>query len=147
MDIDKVKAQLILDEGEKLTAYWDTTGNLTIGIGHLIIPSDKIGVGQTISQEQCDALFAADLQTAIDTCVKAPFVPYVKQPEAIQEVLVQICFNEGIYRLEEFVTFLTLLHNHNYSAAANDLEQTLYARQVPDRVSRYAADIRQCQGM
>ena len=144
MDLNEIKSQLIIDEGMSLTAYEDTLGNLTVGIGHLVMPSDQIEEGQTITQDQCDSFFNKDLQIAIDSCTKAPNIPYLNQPELVQESLVNMCYNMGVARLAQFITFLNLLHNKNYEAAAMDLMGTLWAKQVPERAQRIANKIKSC---
>ena len=51
-------------EGEKLSAYKDTNGYPTIGVGHLILPVDNLHVGDTITDEQSTAFLQKDLANA-----------------------------------------------------------------------------------
>ena len=54
-------------EGCRLDAYLDPIGKLTIGCGHLVLASDNIKLGDTITQEQSDELLRNDLRIAEDT--------------------------------------------------------------------------------
>jgi lysozyme len=54
-------------EGTKLTAYLDPISKLTVGTGHLVLASDNIQLGDTISQERSDELLRNDLKSAEDT--------------------------------------------------------------------------------
>ena len=40
--IEKLKEDLIRDEGKKLDVYHDHLGYKTVGIGHLILKDDKV---------------------------------------------------------------------------------------------------------
>ena len=143
MDINKLKAILSIDEGCERTVYLDTLGNKTVGIGHEVQPEDNLNLGDTITQTQCDNFFATDINKAINACIKSPVIPYITQPEAIQESLVDMYFNMGS-NLTGFTTFLSLIKAGNYSAAADDLKGTLWAKQVGSRAVRIEAAIRSC---
>ena len=63
-------------EGRRLTAYRDSKGIWTIGVGHAAtgLPPRPYA-GMTITEAQCDALLAADLapvEVVIDACVTLP---------------------------------------------------------------------------
>jgi lysozyme len=135
MDLNKIKARLILDEGCKLTVYMDTEGNLTCGIGHEVVPADNLKEGDMITQARCDQLFAADLATAIKFCTDSPAISFLGQPELVQEVLVDLAFNMGPV-FATFKTFQGLIRAREYSQAADDLKGTLWALQVPNRAIR-----------
>ncbi len=62
-------------EGVILHAYKDSKGLPTIGVGHLIVPDDGFNMKSRITQQQCDDLFAQDIQkyeSAVNRCVKVP---------------------------------------------------------------------------
>ncbi|MFJ7609857.1 MULTISPECIES: lysozyme [Bacteria] len=57
--IDFLKRQ----EGEKLAAYKDTRGILTIGVGHTgLVDGKPVAIGMTISKEKSSDLLRFDLQ-------------------------------------------------------------------------------------
>lgn len=51
-------------EGRRATAYRDTAGLWTIGIGHLIKPTESHLLSATLSDAEIDALFAKDIAWA-----------------------------------------------------------------------------------
>lgn len=58
-------------EGTVLHVYLDNVGNPTVGIGHLVLASDNLRVGDTISPEQARAFLQHDLagaEAAVNGC-------------------------------------------------------------------------------
>lgn len=80
-------------EGCKLTAYYDSVGVITIGVGHTAgagppIPEE----GMTITQEEADAIFDDDLdayEAAVREAIKLPMT------QNQYDAFVSICFNIG----------------------------------------------------
>jgi lysozyme len=77
-----------LFEGDVLTAYQDQRGVWTIGYGH----TAGVHSGQTITQEQAEALLVSDIQAAVD-CVNNAVM--VKLTQAQFDALVDFVFNVG----------------------------------------------------
>ncbi len=50
-------------EGYRLDVYMDTTGNPTVGYGHKVLPGDNLKIGDTITEERANELFASDYAT------------------------------------------------------------------------------------
>lgn len=75
-------------EGRKLTAYKDSGGVWTIGVGHT---DPEVKAGLTITPQQADELLAADLAEA-ESEVNATGVP-LTQPQF--DALVSFAFNVG----------------------------------------------------
>jgi lysozyme len=80
-------------EGRRLRAYKDSAGIWTIGIGHTSAAGlPKVTPGLTITEAECDAIFARDLEkyeSAVDKVVRAP----LEQHEF--DALVSLCYNIG----------------------------------------------------
>lgn len=138
MDLEKLDAELKRDEGERLTAYRDTLGNLTIGYGHLILDSDHIPEGSTISEARSIELYIHDRDHAI-VAVSMLFGDVATYPELIQRVLVNLMFNLGPNRLAKFKNFVAAIKNHDYIVAGNELENSLAYEQEPQRFDRLIA--------
>lgn len=77
-------------EALRLTRYADAAGKDTIGWGHLILPTDKIG--NTITKAQAETLLNADLMTAERAVLNAFTVP-LNQNQF--NALVSFQFNTG----------------------------------------------------
>lgn len=104
--IDLVKAS----EGCRLTAYRDSAGVLTIGYGH----THGVIAGQTITQNDADAMLLDDLDAAAESVGKLVSVPLT---QGQFDALCDFVFNLGEGRLRES-TLLRLLNKRDYSAAA-----------------------------
>ena len=79
-------------EGCKLTAYLDPVGKLTVGVGHLVLTKDNIKLGDTITQEQSDAILRSDLadsERAVNAFVK------VQLTQNMYDALIDFVFNVG----------------------------------------------------
>ena len=94
MDRKAIEETLIRDEGRELAVYADTLGNLTVGIGHLVIAKDGLFEGDTISDERCEELFQRDLDNAIADC-KRIYPAFDGFPEQAQQAIVNMMFNLG----------------------------------------------------
>ena len=80
-------------ESCRLTAYRDAVGVMTVGYGH----TGKVWAGMTVTQEQAEALLAADVAR-----FEAGVAKLVKVPLAQHEfdALVSFAFNCGLKNLE-----------------------------------------------
>lgn len=79
-------------EGNRKTAYKDTAGKWTIGIGHLIRPTEEWMKTATLTDEQVNELFAKDVAWA-ERAVERIF-PKVKRQNQF-DALVSFTYNLG----------------------------------------------------
>lgn len=79
-------------EGEKLQVYKDSGGYLTVGVGHLVLPSDNLSLGDVITQDQSDKFLKFDVQKAEKIVNKALNVPVTQN---MFDALVSHAFNTG----------------------------------------------------
>jgi lysozyme len=135
---DALYPQLRRDEGERLYAYKDSRGYLTIGVGRLI--DQKLNGG--ITREESTYLLTNDVNAKdADLDRELPWTRTLDGPR--RGAMRNMCFNLGITRLKLFTTFLELMRTGQFEAAARDLiEATLWAKQVGDRAVRIADQIR-----
>ena len=71
MDIEKLREQLIIDEGQVNEIYNDHLGYPTFGIGHLVIEGDSehgLPVGTAVSESRVDECFEKDVVSVIEDC-------------------------------------------------------------------------------
>lgn len=87
------RACLIAREGRRLTAYRDSVGVWTIGIGHTGAAGGlKPGPGVAITSAECDALFAVDVERYVASVAKGVKVPLsANQADA----LISVSYNIG----------------------------------------------------
>jgi len=106
------------EEGFKNKADKDSTGLLTIGVGHLIKPDEQHLVSATLTDEQVKELLRSDLRwcsEAVESSIKVPLTQ--KQFDA----LYSLCFNigEGAFRKS---TVVRRLNAGDYKGAADAIE-------------------------
>ena len=138
MNIDKLREQLKIDEGVKYEIYRDHLGYLTFGIGHLITEKDpEYGqpVKTEVSADRVNEVFNADVQKYINETKKV-FSDLESKPEAIQLVLVNMCFNLGAPRLSNFKKFIAAINDQQWSEAAVEMMDSRWAKQVGPRAER-----------
>jgi lysozyme len=135
MNKQKIIDQLIIDEDQKLVVYRDSLGYLTVGVGHLVLPTDKLLFGDTITEERCRQFLEKDLDSAIKDC-EINIENFYDHPEEIQNELVNLMFNLGYYTFSKFKNFISALNNKQYKNAASDLKNSLWYKQTGIRAKR-----------
>lgn len=148
-----ILADLRSDEGLRLTAYDDATGEpvpvggvckgtLTIGYGHA---GSDVVPGQVITEAQAEALLLNDEASAeLQTLAHLPWVTSIDPVR--QSVLVECLFNmgwgDGVRGLSGFHHTLGFMQAGQWDQAAAGLLNSLAAHQEPARVARWAEKLR-----
>ena len=138
MDLDKLKEEIKTDEGVIYEVYLDHLGYKTCGVGHLCRatdPENKLEVGDPVSVERVDILFAEDLETTIDEC-KLLYNNFDDLPEEVQKIIANMMFNMGRPRLSRFHKMKKAVDNGDWTEASVQMKDSLWARQVPNRADR-----------
>ena len=136
--IEQLTAQLRRDEGTRATAYKDSLGFLTIGVGRLI-DSRKPGAG--LRQDEIDYLLRNDINDRVQALTKA--LPWFwALDEARQGVLVNMAFQIGTAGLVEFSYTLGLVRDGKYTEAAVQRLKSKWATQTPERAKRLAEQMK-----
>lgn len=120
-------------EGLKLNPYLDTTGHLTIGWGR--------NLENGISHDEAELMFQNDLHQAIDELSLTDW--FTDLPDGVQQALINMNFNLGIDKLVRFKKMIAALKNKDYTNAALEALDSLWAKQVGDRAKDIAVMIRQ----
>ena len=137
MDIEKLYADLRLDEGLRLKPYLDSVGKLTIGIGRNL---DDRG----ISEQEADNMFFNDISAVrAELDEKIPW--WSNMPEPAQRGLANMAFNLGWPRLSQFKMMLAALEVGDWKAAAAEALDSTWAKQVGDRAKRVAELFRKAE--
>jgi lysozyme len=136
VNINRLKAQLIKDEGEVLHAYEDSEGFLTIGIGRLI---DKRR-GGGLSRTEARYLLDNDIQRVVASLDRS--LPWWNNlPESQQQGLANMAFQLGVNGLLGFQRMLAALKRGEYAEARREALDSRWARQTPNRARRVADQI------
>ena len=129
---EELLTQIKQDEGLRLTAYQDTLGNWTIGYGHT--PATE---GQVWTLADAEAALLDDVDRAANDVDMA--FPWAEAMGVIRwSVLVNMAFNMGLSRLQEFHMALEAMQAGNYPEAATQMLNSLWASQVGGRATRLA---------
>ena len=132
--LDICRKQLPIDEGRRTRAYRDSRGIWTVGIGrnleHVNFSDDEIAL-----------MFANDLERA-DSLARVLVPNFDTLSEARKAVLVNMAFNLGP-RLGQFARFLEAVRLEDFLRAAQEMEDSLWHKQVGARALRLEEAMRE----
>lgn len=130
MSRDRLRAQLVADEGLRLRPYVDTVGKVTVGVGRNL--TDK-----GISHAEAMTLLENDIDEAEQALVAR--WPWVAELGPVRyAVLLNMCFNLGPEGLAGFRNMLALVEFGDYAQAAEHMLVSKWAAQVKGRAVRLA---------
>ena len=127
-------SRLIRHEGVRLKPYRDTDGKLTIGIGRNLT---DVGV----SMAEATMLLRNDINAAI-AALDRDWPWWSGLGGARAQAMIELVFNMGPASLRQFKLFLAAMQAGNFDAAARDLLESAWAKQVGARAEALAAMIR-----
>ena len=144
VNVEKLINDLEVDEGCKFEIYNDHLGYPTFGIGHLITEDDPEHgqpLGTPITEDRVREAFEKDVDRVRMDCLKL-YPNFTSLPDDAQLIIANMMFNMGLPRLHGFVKMLDGLKRRDYHAAADELLDSKYAKQVGARSERVANMIR-----
>ena len=139
--VKELENDLTKHEGVRNTAYNDSRGFRTIGIGFNLERADaktrieNVGANyneifngsKALKPEQIQRLFKQDLSDSIEAA-KSIFPSFNRYSFNVQRVLVDMCFNLGKTQLPEFKTFCKAIKEGRFWDAGDSLRNTLYCQ-------------------
>ena len=138
MNVDKLRAQLEIDEGTVNKVYLDHLGYPTFGIGHLIVegdPEESMGVGHPVSESRIIEAFEKDVQTVLNDCTIC-FKGWDNYPEEAKQVFANMMFNMGRTRLSKFKRMIEAAESGAWYQAAVEGRDSRWYKQVTNRAER-----------
>ena len=120
---DLATARCKVNEGFRPQKYTDTRGFLTIGYG--------FNVDAGISEFSAATLLESQLAEA--EADVSNFDWYASVDGVRKSVLVELCFNMGIHKLQKFKLMLAACASQNWTEAANQLQSSAWFTQVGHR--------------
>jgi lysozyme len=133
----KLKGEIRAEEGWRGTACQDSLGYWTIGFGFLVDARKSDALPLAVA----DVWLDYKLQEKIAS-LDAHLPWWKKQPEEVQEALVNMTYQLGISGLLKFKNTLSLLEAGDREGAADSALQSLWAKQTPARAKRVTDKIR-----
>ncbi|SRR6266404_1248361 len=139
MDISRLKSQLKQAEGVRYTAYRDSLGFWTAGVGHLLSgDKDLPWGGKVFSVATVDRWLDEDVATAESNAQGLLEWPSL-DTDARQNALIELVFNMGLAHWKQFALTRAALAHKQWDAAHSGLLDSLWAKQVgPNRSNRLA---------
>src|SRR5690625_1191680 len=151
LNLSRVMRMLSVEEGRRNKPYKDSLGYLTVGVGHLIDPRkggslpdyaqvelDRNGM---LEEATIDRLLEDDVMNAVDPLDRT--LPETKSLDEVRNtVLLDMTFQMGIGGLLGFKNNLRHVREGNYVQAADNMSQSLWYRQTPNRAERRINEMR-----
>tara|TARA_B100001175_G_scaffold316072_1_gene329075 strand:- start:773 stop:1216 length:444 start_codon:yes stop_codon:yes gene_type:complete len=144
MNIEKLREQLEIDEGVVHEIYLDHLGYPTFGIGHLVRESDPehgADVGAKVDEARCIEAFNQDVETVIADCLIL-YPDFDDLPEEVQQIVANMMFNMGRPRLSKFKGMKRGVDAKDWNAAADEMVDSAWYRQVTKRADRLVERMR-----
>lgn len=143
----ELRHDLIRDEGIRQTAYQDSEGLWTIGIGHLIDDGKETPRISKLTLPEVYAFLEMDVDTAEQVCRRL-FPQWLLIGTVRQDALINMAFNLG-NRLEGFKKFIanvnhaldTCADEESWQAAGREMMDSKWSKQVGQRAVRLRAMI------
>jgi len=135
MNLVRLQSQIMNHEGLKLKPYTDTAGILTIGVGRNLADNG-------ISQAEAMLLLSNDIANIVNDLATQNFWNRIKDDDVRARALVDMAFNLGLPKLLTFTRLITALEDGEWEAAAYEMENSKWAKQVGERANDLAAMMR-----
>tara|TARA_R100001509_G_scaffold139230_1_gene93611 strand:- start:896 stop:1327 length:432 start_codon:yes stop_codon:yes gene_type:complete len=133
---EQIKQSILKHEGKVNSVYKDHLGNATFGVGHLVLPTDDLQEGVEYSDEVVMEYFDKDFSIALEDAKKFVTEEHV-HPTAFG-IVVEMCFQLGLPKLQKFKRFHYHLNKCEYEASAAEMLDSRWAKQTPNRANALA---------
>ena len=138
MNIEQLRKELEVDEGVKYEIYNDHLGYPTFGIGHLVRDTDPeagAALGTPVSEDRVIEAFNQDVETVLSDC-NILYDDFGDLPEEAQLIIANMMFNLGRPRLSKFKGMKAGVDSRDWNKAADEMIDSAWYRQVPNRAER-----------
>ena len=127
------------EEGRALTVYQDSLGYPTVGVGHRVVPVDRLFIGDEITEKRCRELFRRDVEKARNEAHHLSWT-LGSQPPEVLHALICMVFQLGYHGVSRFKKMLAALQSHDYFLAQTEMLNSKWAqRDTPGRAVRLAS--------
>lgn len=129
-----LRKQIVSDEGTRQFPYRDSVGKTTIGVGRNL---EDVG----LRNSEVTFLLDNDIEEAV-THAMSVFPLWDTLPAGVQHVIVNMIFQLGAEGFRKFRKFISHVKRGDYSGAADEVLDSLAAKQAPERFLRHAQTLR-----
>ena len=130
--LDRIKKS----EGYRSRIYRCTADYLTIGYGFAIKDLE-------LSERVCDIIVEEKEQKILKKVRR--FEWFDSSPELIQEVVKEMVYQLGYTGFSKFKKTIYYLETEQYTEAADEMLDSLWARQTPNRAKELSEEVRSCE--
>ena len=129
--IDSIKEH----EGYVPTVYKDSLGIDTIGYGFAI--KDLF-----LNQDICDTILERKLKDLKDK-IDSKFDWYKYMPPEIQDIVVEMCYQMGVYGFSRFKKAIAYLQDKKFKEASVEMLDSRWAEQTPNRAKELSERVKE----
>ena len=121
--------------------YEDTRGYKTIGYGFLVsaLSKDELALNggkiEPMSRAAADQILELKLKKLKPKAFEA-FAWLAEKPINVQDVVIEMCYQMGIAKVQKFVTTLHHVRMGEYEKAVQSGLRSLWAQQTPNRARK-----------
>ena len=138
MDMDRLLASVKKHEGYRNKVYLDTLGKRTVGVGHLCVEDfweddkeyEQKFLMTILEHDLSDAIKGANDLMAENGCMD--------MNEKAHEIIIEMVFQLGKTGVSKFKNMWKALSGLQYSAAADQMLDSRWAKQTPNRANGMA---------
>ena len=144
MNLEKFREELEIDEGVKYEIYLDHLGYPTFGVGHLVTKDDEEygwSPGTDVGEYRVKQAFEQDVEIVLSDC-QILYSDFYDLPEEAQRVIANMMFNMGRPRLSKFKGMKRGVDTRDWNAAADEMVDSAWYRQVTNRANRLVERMR-----
>lgn len=127
-------------EGYSRNVYRDSKGILTVGIGHKVVASDGLSLGDVISDNRVTALFAQDSKKSLEAAMQQTNVLGVTDIGFIA-ALISVNFQLGAGWTSVHPKTWAYLKTGDGQNAIREIYSSLWYEETPERVADFATAI------
>lgn len=138
LDIELFKSQLVEDEGLRNKVYEDTEGNLTVGVGHKVLPEDNLKRDSVLDSDAVERIFDKDAISAVKQASTLA-VNWESLPAQAKHVLANMTFQLGKAGVSKFEKTLDLINKKDFKGASVEMLDSKWAKQTPNRAKKMSA--------
>ena len=130
--------QIKKHEGFSSTVYQCTEGYDTIGYGFAV--KDLY-----LSKEICNKILKQKI-SELKLKISQKFDWFTDSPDQVQDVVINMCYQLGINGFSKFKKTIYYLETEQYEEASEEMLDSLWARQTPNRAKELSDEIKYING-
>ena len=121
-------------EGYVGIVYKDSLGIDTIGYGFAIKDLE-------LDEDICEIILERKLK-ALEDRINSKFGWFPYMPTEIQNVVIEMCYQLGVTGFSKFAKTITYLKDKNFEKASEEMLDSLWARQTPNRAKELSRRVK-----